>query len=59
MPSEQKQYLGDGVYIYWQGRDVVLTTENGAFTTNTIVLEPEVMVRLIALAKGEMKNAEE
>jgi hypothetical protein len=43
-----KRYLGDGVYIR---KDVVrgayvLTTEDGIAATNTIYLEPEVIVRL-------------
>lgn len=37
-----KRYLGDGVYVLHDGFGVVLTTENGISTTNTIYLEPPV-----------------
>ena len=43
-----KEYLGDGVYVEevaYKGC-VQLTTENGLATTNTIVLEPEVLLAL-------------
>jgi len=43
-----KQYLGDGVYVDFDGFALVLTTENGIETTNTIVLEPEVYSALLA-----------
>ena len=38
-----KHYLGDGVYIEFDGFTIILTTENGIEVTNTIVLEPEVL----------------
>ena len=41
-----KSYLGDGVYVEVEIGCVVLTTENGIETTNTIVLEPEVLKEL-------------
>lgn len=43
-----KEYLGDGVYADHDGNGVVLTTENGLCATNTIYLEPEVIVALQA-----------
>ena len=46
--SNFKRYLGDGVYAAFDGHCVVLTTENGIETTNEIILEPEVLVALIA-----------
>lgn len=43
-----KQYLGDGVYVERnKSGHVVLTTEDGISATNTIYLEPEVMVALL------------
>lgn len=42
-----KTYLGDGVYVEWRADDVRLTTENGVETTNSIILEPEVLEALL------------
>jgi hypothetical protein len=39
-----KIYLGDSVYFMFDGYDVILTTENGYGSTNTIVMEPEVII---------------
>ena len=41
-------YLGDGVYAVHDGFALTLTTENGIRVTNEIVLEPEVVVALLA-----------
>jgi hypothetical protein len=41
-----KHYLGDGVYVEANLRGLVLTTEDGVRTTNTIVLEPSVWTTL-------------
>jgi hypothetical protein len=39
-----KEYIGDGAYAELDEFGcVVLTTENGIHTTNSIVLEPEVL----------------
>ena len=42
-----KHYLGDGVYIDFDGYYLILTTENGVDTTNTIYLEPAVLAALL------------
>lgn len=44
---EGKRYIGDGVYVDFDGFALVLTTENGIDTTNRIVLEPKVYAALI------------
>jgi hypothetical protein len=52
-----KTYLGDGVYaeiIYGQ---LVLTTEDGVSTTNTIVFEPEVLANFLAYCNRNLKEA--
>lgn len=38
----RKVYLGDGVYVEFDGHGLVLTTENGIEATNAIYLEPAV-----------------
>ncbi len=42
-PRKDKQYLGDGVYIANDGYHLVLTTENGIETTNTIYMDGNVV----------------
>ena len=42
-----KRYIGDGVYVDFDGFGLVLTTENGIEVTNTIILEPEVYSALV------------
>ncbi len=42
-----KQYLGDGVYVDFDGYGLIITTENGIETTNQIILEPEVYGSLL------------
>ncbi len=43
-----KQYLGDSVYVEFDGDHVILTTENGSPTdpSNRILLEPQVIYAL-------------
>jgi hypothetical protein len=43
----EKEYLGDGVYVEYDGFGLVLTTEDGISTTNRIVLENEVYSSLV------------
>ena len=46
MDGSCKTYLGDGVYVHFDGAYFVLTTENGVEVTNKIVLEPWVFSKL-------------
>lgn len=39
----EKRYLGDGVYVSFDGHYVWLTTEDGISITNTIALDGDVM----------------
>ena len=38
-----KEYLGDGVYVQFDGGSIILATENGFETTNEIYLDGHVM----------------
>lgn len=51
-----KHYLGDGVYIQFDGYGFVLTTENGVEVTNTIVLEPHVYMNLVEYVKRSLER---
>jgi hypothetical protein len=42
-----KTYLGDSVYVSFDGYMLVLTTDNGMGPSNTIYLEPEVYEALV------------
>ena len=50
--SGNKAYLGDGVYIAFDGYTLKLTTENGISVTNEICLEPEVYAALVGYVDG-------
>lgn len=41
-----RQYLGDGLYVDFDGTQVVLSAENGIGATNTVYLEPGVFEEL-------------
>lgn len=52
-----KTYLGDGVYADVDNAgQLVLTTEDGINTTNTIYLEPEVVFALFEYIKELRKK---
>jgi hypothetical protein len=44
---DAKTYLGDSVYVAFDGYQITLTTNNGEGPSNTIILEPEVYQALI------------
>lgn len=47
-----RTYLGDAVYAQFDDYGVLcLTTENGIAVTNRIILEPEIIQRLLFLLK--------
>ncbi|KKM66776.1 hypothetical protein LCGC14_1477840 [marine sediment metagenome] len=56
----KKAYIGDAVYIDFDGFGIVLTTEDGYQTTNRIVLEPEVLSAferwVVELKEEELQN---
>lgn len=40
-------YLGDSVYVEYDGYDVIICTNNGRGDENTIYLNPDVIKRLL------------
>ena len=52
MTKNQKIYLGDGVYLFYDGYHYVLTTENGIETSNVIYLEPAVVLAFYKMTKA-------
>jgi hypothetical protein len=57
----KKQYLGDSVYVLFDGYGLWLTTENGLPTdpSNEIFLEPEVYASLLIFVKRIEEEAKE
>ncbi len=45
--EEYKRYLGDAVYVKFDGYHIILTTEYRIRATNIIALEPSVFTALI------------
>ena len=54
----KKTYLGDGVYVEFDGYGLVLTAENGISTTDTIVLEPHIFSALTAFVESLAPESE-
>lgn len=50
-----KEYLGDSVYVDFDGFYITLTTDNGDGPTNTIFMEPEVYHALVEYQKRLLK----
>ena len=48
----EKQYIGDGVYVMFNGRQFILTTENGFEVTNIIILDLDVYSSLTAYVRN-------
>lgn len=51
-----KVYLGDSVYVTFDGFMFCLTTENGYGSSNTIYLEPSVLDNLNRFAEKIYEN---
>lgn len=58
MSESNKEYIGDGVYVTFDGCMLRLTTEDGIRTTNEIFLEPEVYAGLVRYVE-RLKQAQE
>jgi len=55
-----KQYIGDSVYVDFDGFGLMLTTENGLGPNNAIYMEPEVWTALTKYVENlkALSNAE-
>lgn len=53
---ERKRYIGDGVYVEFDGQGLVLTTENGIEVLDRITLEWETYNRLISFVDELIKE---
>ncbi len=53
--SFTKEYLGDGLFVDFDGYQIVLTAEDGVRATNTVYLEPRVLEAFINYVK-ELKG---
>jgi len=55
----KKTYLGDSVYVEFDGNGLILTTENGLpdGPSNTIYLEPEVSIALVEFIERLVEGA--
>ena len=47
----EKTYLGDGLYVDFDGYQLVLTAENGIIVQNVVYLEPRVYINLTEYVK--------
>lgn len=56
--TDLKRYLGDAVYVDFDGFSYVLTTEDGIRVTNRIVLEREVYAELTRYVEALNRTAE-
>jgi hypothetical protein len=45
-----KTYLGDGAYAEFDGYQLCVTAENGVEVTNTVYLDPSVLMALLRFA---------
>jgi len=59
LPSDNKTYLGDGVYADCDGYHIILTTEDGIRVTNTIFLDPHVARLLTSYIQKMMGGTHE
>lgn len=46
-----KMYLGDSVYVEYDGHDVRISTNNGEEDRNTIYLNPDIIINLLEYLK--------
>lgn len=54
MNRQTKTYLGDGVFVSWDGQHLVLTAENGVEVQNVIYLDQSVYSRLTQFVEQKL-----
>lgn len=50
-PPSEREYLGDGLYVEFDGYQLQLAASNGVHDQDTVYLEPSVLRALIEYAK--------
>lgn len=59
--TDEREYLGDGLYVSFDGYMVTLAASNGIADTNTVYLEPAVLaafqryIAALTASQGEGK----
>ena len=56
--SELKSYIGDGVYVDYDGYHVVLTTEDGVSVTSRVCLDVSVWKQLLNWYERHLQGTE-
>lgn len=51
MKINEQKYLGDGLYVSFDGYQFALSAENGIVATDTVFLEPDVLKAFIKFTK--------
>ena len=51
MPSDDSTYLGDGLFVDFDGYYVELYASNGVRSTNTVFLDPSVLNAFLSYVK--------
>ncbi len=54
-----KRYIGDGAYIECNGYSLILTTEDGIRTTNTVVIDAGDIAQLMSAISFAIKGPAE
>ena len=57
--TDFREYLGDSVYVDFDGFHIVLTTDNGLGPTNTIALDDHVYANLLRYVERLKKHIQE
>jgi hypothetical protein len=56
---KQPEYLGDGLYVSWDGWQIRLYAHNGVEATNEVFLEPEVLVAFLRYTQNLKRKVDD